>query len=72
MFHADVIVAIGCRLDPLQMGYQPDDFFKSKQILVIDNDQAELAKHPLNSDVNFLISSDVSINSMTELFAKLP
>ena len=68
LFHADVIVAIGCRLDPLQMGYQPDDFFKSKQILVIDNDQAELAKHPLNSDDKFLISSDVSINSMTELF----
>ena len=29
LFHADVIVAIGCRLEFCN-GYQPDDFFKSK------------------------------------------
>ena len=68
LYHADVIVAIGCRLDPLQMGYQPDDFFKSKKILAVDNDQAELAKQPLDEDDKFLISSDVFVNSMTEVF----
>ena len=66
LYYADVIIAIGCRLDPLQMGYQPDEFFSSKKFLVVDNDQAELAKHPLDECDKFLMSSDVALTCMAE------
>ena len=61
LHYSDLIITIGCRLDPLQMGYQPDEFFKSKKILVVDIDEAELEKHPLNCENKFLISAATAL-----------
>lgn len=43
--NADLVIAVGTRLDPAMAGYDPDGFAPHAGKIVVDVDAAELAKH---------------------------
>lgn len=44
MQHSDLILAIGTRLDPAMIGYNPNDFAPGARKIIVDIDSAELDK----------------------------
>ena len=52
-----MLIVIGTRLDPLQTGYQGENFYKQREIIIVDIDEQELDKHPISSKNKFNIES---------------
>lgn len=50
MQHADLIIAVGTRLDPAMIGYNPDDFAPEARKIVVDIDRAEIDKFKFHID----------------------
>ena len=50
MQHSDLIIAIGTRLDPAMIGYNPDDFAPEAQKIIVDIDIAEIDKFKFHVD----------------------
>lgn len=48
MQDADLIIAIGTRLDPAMIGYNPDDFAPDAKKIIVDVDEKELQKFQFN------------------------
>ncbi len=45
LYYSDLVIVIGSRLDPLQLGYQTKELLKNKKFFVVDDDKDELSKH---------------------------
>ena len=61
LHYSDLIIAIGSRLDPLQTGYQGESFYKGKEVVVVDIDELELAKHTIPSAAKFKFDASEAI-----------
>ncbi|WP_122642490.1 thiamine pyrophosphate-binding protein [Luxibacter massiliensis] len=59
MQNADFILAVGTRLDPAMIGYNPKDFAPKAKKVIIDIDPAELNKFEF--DVDLKIQSDAAL-----------
>lgn len=58
MQDADLIIAIGTRLDPAMIGYNPDDFAPDAKKIIIDIDKYELNKFQF--DISLKIQADAT------------
>lgn len=58
MQDADLIIAIGTRLDPAMIGYDPDDFAPNAKKIIVDIDKNELNKFAFKIDLK--IESDAT------------
>lgn len=58
MQDADLIIAIGTRLDPAMIGYNPDDFAPDAKKVIIDIDKNELNKFQFN--ISLKIQADAT------------
>lgn len=52
MQDSDLIIAIGTRLDPAMIGYNPDDFAPNAKKVIVDIDKNELNKFRFNVDIS--------------------
>ena len=58
MQDSDLVIAIGTRLDPAMVGYNPDDFAPEAQKVIVDIDDNELNKFKF--DVDLKIQADAT------------
>ncbi|MCM1266521.1 MAG: thiamine pyrophosphate-binding protein [Bacteroidales bacterium] len=58
MQDADLIIAIGTRLDPAMIGYDPEDFAPSAKKVIVDIDENELNK--FGFDIDLKIQADAA------------
>ena len=59
---SDLIIAIGTRLDPAMIGYNPDDFAPQAKKVVVDIDEAEIEKHKFRIDEKVILDATEFIN----------
>ena len=64
MQNADLILAIGTRLDPSMIGYDPEDFAPNAKKVIVDIDQAELEKFEFNIEVKVVADATVFIKAL--------
>lgn len=58
MQEADLVLAIGTRLDPAMIGYNPQDFAPNAEKVIVDIDQHELDKFQF--DIKYKIQADAT------------
>lgn len=58
MQDSDLIIAIGTRLDPAMIGYNPEDFAPDAKKIIVDVDEKELNKFAFNIDLK--VQSDAT------------
>lgn len=64
MQDADLIIAIGTRLDPAMIGYNPDDFAPNAKKVIVDVDANELNKFQFNIEIKIQSDATVFINEL--------
>lgn len=71
MQEADLIIAIGTRLDPAMIGYDPDDFAPNAKKIIVDIDNAELNKFQFNVDLKIQADATEFLTVLYENIGKL-
>lgn len=66
MQDADLIIAIGTRLDPAMIGYDPDDFAPNAKKIIIDIDKNELNKFAFKIDLKIEYDATAFIDALLE------
>ena len=70
LYFSDLIIVIGSRLDPLQLGYQTKELLKDKTFFIIDTDEQELSKHSFNNSHKFLHDGSRALNILGNILNK--
>lgn len=66
MQDADLIIAIGTRLDPAMIGYDPDDFAPQARKVIVDIDEKELNKFGFPVDIKIRMDATLFIRKLLE------
>lgn len=66
MQDSDLIIAIGTRLDPAMIGYDPADFAPNAKKVIVDIDSAELNKFSFDIDIKIQADATAFIRKLTE------
>lgn len=64
MQESDLVIAIGTRLDPAMIGYDPDDFAPNAKKIIVDIDENELNKFGFNIDLKVQLDATVFIEEL--------
>lgn len=67
MQDADLVIAIGTRLDPAMIGYTPEDFAPHAKKVIIDIDENELNKFEFDIDLKVQADATQFIEELLEL-----
>ncbi len=70
LYYSDLIIIIGSRLDPLQLGYQTQELLKDKHFVIIDNDKNELEKHDFKKMDKFFYDGVEALKTLNGVLAK--
>ncbi|MBO5208736.1 MAG: thiamine pyrophosphate-binding protein [Lachnospiraceae bacterium] len=66
MQDSDLIIAIGTRLDPAMVGYNPDDFAPGAQKVIVDIDVNELNKFKFDIDLKVQADATAFVKELLE------
>lgn len=66
MQDADLIIAIGTRLDPAMIGYDPADFAPQSRKVIVDIDETELNKFSFPIDIKVKMDATLFIRKLLE------
>lgn len=66
MQDSDLVIAIGTRLDPAMIGYDPDDFAPHSKKVIVDIDAAELNKFQFDVDAKIVADGSLFIKMLLE------
>ena len=70
LYYSDLIIVIGSRLDPLQLGYQTKELLKNKKFIIIDNDKDELQKHDFQNMSKFIYDGTEALKIVNKILIK--
>ena len=70
LYYSDLIIVIGSRLDPLQLGYQTKELLKDKKFIIIDNDKDELQKHDFQNMSKFIYDGTEALKIVNKILIK--
>ncbi len=70
LYYSDLIIIIGSRLDPLQLGYQTKELLKDKKFVIIDNDRYELKKHDFQNMNKFVYDGVEALKILNKILIR--
>ena len=70
LYYSDLIIVIGSRLDPLQLGYQTKELLKDKKFVIIDNDRYELKKHDFQNMNKFVYDGVEALKILNKILIR--
>ena len=70
LYYSDLIIVIGSRLDPLQIGYQTKELIGNKKLIIIDIDKEELSKHEFSNQSKIRIDGVEALRILDSVIFK--
>tara|TARA_S200000501_G_scaffold371649_1_gene415173 strand:- start:1262 stop:3034 length:1773 start_codon:yes stop_codon:yes gene_type:complete len=70
LYFSDLIITIGSRLDPLQMGFQTKETIGNKKLIIIDIDKEELSKHEFSNQSKVRIDGIEALRTLDSVIFK--